>query len=67
MDNAEERISELEDRNFKIIQSEDNKAKRMIRSEERLHDLWDTIKRFPEGRKLIEEMMVENFPNLGEI
>lgn len=27
MDNAEERISELEDRNFEIIQSEDNKAK----------------------------------------
>lgn len=37
-DNAEERINELEDRNFEIVQSEDNKAKRMIRSEERLHD-----------------------------
>lgn len=34
MDEMEERISELEDRNFEIIHSEEKKSKRMKKSEE---------------------------------
>ena len=35
--------SELEDRTFEIIQSEENKGKRIRKSEESLHDPQDTI------------------------
>ena len=42
---AEGRICGLEDRNFEITQSEENKGKRMRKSEENLHDLWDTFTR----------------------
>ena len=31
-------------RSFEIIQSEEQKRKRMQKSEERIQDLWDTIK-----------------------
>ena len=41
----EERISELEDKNFEITQIEENKEKRMRKSKENLHDLQDSIKR----------------------
>ena len=45
MNQAEERICELEDRIFKTIQSEENKEKRMKRRGESLCGLWITIKR----------------------
>ena len=59
---------------------EPNKEKRMKRNEERLRDLWDNIKctnihitRVPEGeerekgrKKIFEEIIVENFPNMGK-
>ena len=41
---AEERISELEDRMLKITAVEQNKEKRMKRKEKSLRDLWDNIK-----------------------
>ena len=79
MDQAEERICGLEDRNFEIIPSEENKERRMKKSEGSLHDLWDTIKRnnfqiigILEGEErkngaesLFNEIMAENFPHLG--
>ena len=39
-----ERISELEDKMVEITSEEQNKVKRMKRTEERLRDLWDNSK-----------------------
>ena len=41
---AEERISELEDKMVEISSEEQNKVKRMKRTEDSLRDLWDNIK-----------------------
>ena len=41
---AEEQISDLEDRMVKFTAAEQNKEKRMKRNEDRLRDLWDNIK-----------------------
>ena len=77
---AEERINDLEDRRVEFIAAEQNKEKRMKRNEDRLRDLWDNIKcnntriiGVPEGeerekgpKKIFEEIIVENFPNMGK-
>ena len=77
---AEERISNLEDRMVEFTAVEQNKEKRMQRNEDSLRDLWDNIKRnnihiigVPEGEerekgpeKICEEIIVENFPNMGK-
>ena len=61
-----------------ITSEEQNKVKRMKRTEDSLRDLWDTIKhtniriiRVPEEEeknkvyeKTFEEIIVENFPNM---
>ena len=41
---AEERISQLEDKMVEITSEEQNKVKRMKRTEDSLRDLWDNIK-----------------------
>ena len=41
---AEEQISELEDKMVEITYEEKNKVKRMKRTEDSLRDLWDNIK-----------------------
>ena len=41
---AEERISDLEDRTVEFTAVEQNKEKRMERNENSLKDLWDNIK-----------------------
>ena len=55
---AEEQISDLEDRMVEFTATEQNKEKRRKRIEDRLRDLWDNIKRnnsriigVPEGEK----------------
>ena len=77
---AEEQISDLEDKIVDITTAEQNKAKRMKRTEDSLRDLWDNIKRtnirilgVPEEEekkkgteKIFEEIIVENFPNMGK-
>ena len=77
---TEERISDLEDRMVEFTAVEQNKEKRMKRKEDSLRDLWDNIKRnniriigVPEGEerdkgpeKIFEEIIVENFPNMGK-
>ena len=77
---AEEWISDLEDRMVEITAVEKNKEKRMKRNEDSLRDLWDNIKhtnihiiRVPDGEerqkgpeKTFEEIMAENFPNMGK-
>ena len=59
---------------------EQNKEKRMKRNEDSLRDLWDNIKHnniriigVPEGeerekgpKKIFEEIIVKNFPNMGK-
>ena len=74
---AEEQISELEDKMVEITAREQNKEKRMKRSEDSFRDLWDNIKRnniriigVPEeeekkkgSEKIFEEITVENFPD----
>ena len=41
---AEERISDLEERMVEFTAAEQNKEKRMKRNEDSLRDLWDNIK-----------------------
>ena len=41
---GKERISELDDKMVKITSEEQNKVKRMKRTEDSLRDLWDNIK-----------------------
>ena len=75
---AEEQISELKDKIVEITSEEQNKVKRMKRTEDSLRDLWDNIKRttiqiigVPEEEekrkayeKVFEEIIAENFPNM---
>ena len=77
---AEEQISDLEDKTVEITATEQNKEKRMKRIEDSLRDLWDNIKHtniqiigVPEEEekkkrgteKIFEEIIVENLPNMG--
>ena len=77
---AEERISDLEDRMLEFTAVEQNKEKRMKRIEDNLRDLCDNTTRtniqiigVPEEEKkkkgtekIYEEIIVENFPNMGK-
>ena len=78
---AEERISDLEDRMVEFTAVEQKKKKqRMRRNEDSLRDLWDNIKHtnihiigVQEGekrekgpKKIFEEIIVKNFPNMGK-
>ena len=47
---AEELISDLEDKTVEITTAEQNKEKRMKRIEDSFRDLWDNIKRSEERR-----------------
>ena len=76
---AEERISDLEDRMVEFTAAAQNKEKRMKRNEDSLRDLWDNVRcnniriiGVPEGEErekgpeiIFEEIIVENFPNVG--
>ena len=78
---AEESISELEDKMVEVNSEEQNKVKRMKKTEDSLRDLWDNIKRTNTGitgvpeeeekkkgyEKSFEEIIVENFPNRKSI
>ena len=76
---AEEPISDLEDKIVEIITAEQNKEKPMKRIEDSVRDIWDNIKctnirirGVPEEEKkkgtekIFEEIIVENFPNMGK-
>ena len=70
--------AELEDKMVEITSEEQNKVKRMKRTEDRLRDLWDNIKctniqiigvlqeeeKKKVYEKILEEIIVENFPNM---
>ena len=75
---AEDRISEVEDRMVEINEEEKKKEKK--RNEDNLRDLWDNVKRpniqiigvleeedKKKGHeKILEEIIVENFPKMGK-
>lgn len=75
LEQAEEMISELEDKAIEIIQFEEQ-INKMDKSKQNLRDLWDTIKHtniylivVPEeekrkGQQNIEDIMAENIQNL---
>ena len=77
---AEEQKSELEDKMMEITAEEQNKEKRMKRIEDNLRDLWDNTnctniriigvpeeeEKKKQSEKILEEVIVENFPNTGK-
>ena len=77
---AEDSISELEDRTVEIKESERKKEKRIKRNEDKLRDRQDNSKHYniriigvPEEEdkkkdheKILEEIIVENFPKMGK-
>ena len=77
---AEEGISDLEDKVVEVTTAEQKKEKRVKRIEDSLRDLWDNIKHtntqtigVPEEEekkngteKILEEIIVENFLNMGK-
>ena len=77
---AEDRISELEDRMVEINESERKTEKWIKRNEDNLRDLQDSAKHpniqiigVPEEEdkkkdheKILEEIIVENFPKMGK-
>jgi len=77
---AEDRISEVEDKMVEINETERKKEKQIKRNEDNLRDLWNNVKR-PDIRiigvaeeedkkkgheKILEEIIVENFPKMGK-
>ena len=76
---AEDRITEIKDRMVQINESERKKEKQILKNEENLRDLQDSVKRpniriieVPEEEdkqkdheKILEEIIVENFPKMG--
>ena len=77
---AEDRISEVADRMVEINEAERKKEKRIKRNEDNLRNLWDNVKcpniwiiGVPEEEdkkkgheKILEEIIVENFPKMGK-
>ena len=75
---AEEWLSELENKMVEITSEGRNKVKRMKRIEDSLRDFWDNIKctniliigvpeeeeRKNRYEKIFEEIIVENYPNM---
>ena len=76
---AEDRISEVEDRMVEINEAERKKEKRIKRNEDNLRDIWDNVKhpniriigvleeedKKKDHEKILEEKIVEKFPKRG--
>ena len=76
---AEDRISEVEDRMVEINEAEE-KRKKELKEENDLRDLWDNVKcpniriigvpeeedKKKDHEKILEEIIVENFPKMGK-
>ena len=77
---AQQPISEVEDRFVEITDAEQKREKTLRTNEESLRELWDNIKRtnihiigVPEGEgreketeKIFQEIIVKNFPHMGK-
>ena len=80
MNNAEEQISDVEDRTMEITQTGQQTENQMKKHEGNISDLWDNIKwanlciiRIPEWvekdngiENIFEEIIAGNFPNLKD-
>ena len=80
MNNAEEQISDVEDRIMEITQSGQQTENQIKKHESNIRDLWDNIKQanlciigIPEGKEkekrienILGEIMAENSPNLKD-
>ena len=77
---AEDRISEVEDRMVEINETERKKQKWIKRNKDNLRDLWDNVKcpsiwiigvseeedKKKDQEKILEEIIVENSPKMGK-
>ena len=77
---AEDKVSDVENRMMEIYKAEKEKEKRNKRNEDNFRDLWDFVKcsniriiGLPEeedkkkgDEKILEEIIVENFPKMGK-
>ena len=77
---AEDKVSDVENRMMEIYKAEKEKEKRIKRNEDNFRDLWDFVKcsniriiGLPEeedkkkgDEKILEEIIVENFPKMGK-
>ena len=76
---TEDRISEVDDRMVEINETERKKEKRIKRNEDNLRDFWNNVKcpdiriivpeeedKKKDHEKIIEEIIVENFPKMGK-
>ena len=77
---AEDRVSEVEDRMVEINESEREREKQIKRNEDNIRDLWDNVKcpniriigvpekedKKTDHEKVLEEIIVENFPKMGK-
>ena len=76
---AEDRISEVEDKMLEINEAERKKENRIKINEDNFRDLWDNVKcpniqiigvpeeedKKEDHEKILEEIIVENFPKWG--
>ena len=80
MNNAEEQISDSEDRIMEMTHSGQQTENQMKKYESNIRDLWDNIKQanlriigIPEGKEkrglkiYLKKLWLKNFPNLKEI
>ena len=77
---AEDRISDVEDKMVEINETERKNKKRIKRNEDNFRDLWDNVKcpniriigvpeeedKKKDHEKILEEIIVENFPKMGK-
>ena len=76
---AEDRISEVEDKMVETNESERKKEKQIKRNQDNLRDLWENVKcpnsriievpkedKKKDDEKILEEIIVENFPKMGK-
>ena len=80
LEGTNSRITEAEDRMVEINETERKKEKRIKRNEDNLRDLWDNVKcpnirtigvpeeedKKKDHEKILEEIIVENFPKMGK-
>ena len=81
MDQAEERISEVEDQLNEIKRQDKNREKRIKRNEQSLQEIWDYVKRpnlcligalecheenESKLENILQDIIQENFPNLAK-
>ena len=80
LEGTNSRMKEAEDRMVEINESKRKKEKRIKRNEDNLRDLWDNVKwpniriigvpeeedKKKDHEKILEEIIVENFPIVGK-